>query len=91
MLISLSGCSSNHRADNYHDNGKLIQNVSGDFRVDGFFGTSYIVKIKDDVISYRTHHRGITSKWQKQRLTAEDIEKLKNKLIKLDVVNWDKQ
>ncbi len=53
-LSSMSGCSTNHHAD-----GKLIQNVSGDFRVGGFFGTSYTVKIKDNVLSYRTHSRGL--------------------------------
>ena len=43
------------------------------------------------MLSYRTYNQGITSEWQKQKLTAEDIEKLENKLTELDVVNWDKQ
>ena len=86
VLSSMTACSTNH-----HANGKLIQNVSGDFRVGGFLGTSYIVKIKDSVLSYRTHRHGVTSEWQKQTLTAEDTVKLENKLIELDVVNWDKQ
>ena len=49
------------------------------------------MKIKDSVLSYRTHSRGVTSKWQKQTLTAEDTVRLENKLIELDVVNRGKQ
>lgn len=69
ILLNLGGCSANHYA-----NGKQIQNVSDDFRVGGFFGTSYLVKIKDSALSYRTYSQGITSEWQKQTFIAEDIE-----------------
>ena len=57
VLSSMTGCSTNH-----HANGKLIQNVSGDFRVGGF-GLSYFVKIKDNVLSYRTFKGGVTNEW----------------------------
>jgi hypothetical protein len=87
----MHGCSSSAHQKNYHNNGKPIQNVSADFRVGGFFGTTYVVKIKDNVLSYRTYKQGVTSEWQKQTLSAEDIEKLESKFIELDVVNWDKQ
>ena len=86
LLLGLVGCTANH-----HSDGKTIQNISADFRVGGFFGTSYYVKIKDNVLSYRTYSRGITSEWQKQTLSADDIKSLENKLIELGVANWDKQ
>ena len=86
LLIGLVACTANH-----HSDGKLIQNISADFRVGGFLGNSYYVKIKDSVLSYRTSSRGITSEWQKQMLSADDIKSLENKLIELGVAKWDKQ
>ena len=73
----MGGCSTHHHIENNQDNkyqakGKVIQNVSGDFRVNSFFATSYLVKIKDDALSYRAYSRGISSEWRKQTLTAND-------------------
>ena len=49
------------------------------------------MKIKDNVLSYRTYKQGVTSEFQKHTLSADDIKNLESILIELDVVNWDKQ
>jgi len=66
-------------------------NISADFYIGGFLGTSYIVQIKNQQLSYFTRRRGIKSKEQKQTLSLNDLKQLEKKLIELKVNQWRKE
>ena len=68
-----------------------LNSVNANFYIGGLFGTSYIVTIKNQQLTYLTRRGNKKLKEQKQTISIDDIKQLENKLLELGANQWRKK